>query len=107
MVGPWVMAATETARAAPPDEALPHWDPTDVFPSLQSRELTAAREGVGADLDRLVAMYDRFGVGECEPHPPTEEEVAALEAVLDATNAVERDLDVVRAFVASYLTTDS
>src|SRR5215216_3063550 len=88
-------------------ETLPHWDATDVFPSLQSRELAAAREGVSAELDRLVATYDRYGVGECEPHAPSPDEIEAVEAVIDATNAVERDLDVVRAFVASYLTTDS
>jgi hypothetical protein len=64
------MAAIESPPAnttAP----LPRWDATDVFPSLHSRELSAARERLGADLDRLVALYDQHGVGEAEPHAPS------------------------------------
>ncbi len=105
MVGPWVMTAIESSPDAA--SALPHWDPTDVFPSLRSRELTAARERLGAELDRLVASYDEHGVGECEPHAPSAEEVAALEAVLTATNALEQEHAVVDAFVASFVSTDS
>src|SRR5947209_3358714 len=105
MVGPWSMTATETA--AVPGPPLPRWDVSDVFPSLQSRELATARERLGAGLDRLVAIYDQHGVGECAPHPPSPEEIRAVDAVLEATNETERDLDVLRAFVASYVTTDS
>ena len=86
---------------------LPHWDTTDVYPSLRSRELTAARERLRADLDRLVATYDGQDVGECPSHVPRAGELAAAEAVIGATNAVERDFDVLRAYVASYVTTDS
>ncbi len=100
------MTATETP-AGPDAAPLPRWDVTDVFPSLQSRELTAARERLGADLDRLVARYDEHGVGETKPHPPSPDEVAALETVLDETNDVERQFEVLRAFVASYVTTNS
>ena len=50
---------------------LPRWDVTDVFPSLQSRELTAAREQLGADIVRLVNLYDEHGVGEVAPHSPS------------------------------------
>ena len=69
---------------------LPRWDPTALFPSLESREFAAAHEGLGADVARLVALYDEHGVGEVAAHAPTAEEVAAFEAVIDATNAVER-----------------
>src|SRR5215475_15655263 len=96
MVGPCAM-----------DASLPHWDATDVFPSLDSRQLAAAQEGLGADVDRLVAAYDEHGVGEGEPHPPSAAEVAAAETIIGATNAVERDFDVLRAYVASYVATDS
>ena len=100
------MAAIDTParRDAGP---LPRWDATDVFPSLQSRELTAARERLGADLVRLVARYDEHGVGTAEPHSPSSDEVAALEAVLDETNAVEHQFEMLRAFVASYVATNS
>ena len=46
---------------------LPHWDVSAVFPSLESRELAVAHEGVVADLARLVALYDRHDVRDGEP----------------------------------------
>ena len=45
-----------------PTGSLPRWDVTDVYPSLHSRELTAAREQLGADLVRLTHLYDDHGV---------------------------------------------
>jgi pepF/M3 family oligoendopeptidase len=108
MVGPYVVVTTPTTDTPIEDDAaLPRWDPTDVFPGLESRELASAREEVTAELVRLVAQYDEHGVGECEPHPPSVEEVDAFDAILDATNAVEKEHAVTSAFVASYLTTDS
>src|SRR5215218_6769012 len=104
MVGPWSMAATES----PPEPvAPPRWDVTDVFPSLQSRELTAARERLGADIVRLVKLYDEHGVGEVPPHAPSDDEVAAADAVLAETNAVERQYEQLRVYVNSLVTTDS
>ncbi len=88
-------------------DALPRWDATDLFPSLGSRQLAAAREGLGAELDRLVAAYDAHGVGAVDPHPPSPEDVAALEEVLTATNEVEQAHATLTAYVASYVTTDS
>jgi oligoendopeptidase F len=89
------------------NETLPHWDVTDVFPSLQSRELTAAREQLGADVVRLARLYDDHGVGEVAAHAPSPEEVAGAEAVIAETNAVERQYELLRAYVASFVTTDS
>jgi oligoendopeptidase F len=88
-------------------DTLPRWDVTDVYPSLRSREFTAAREGLQADVDRLVALYDRHGVGETEPHTPTPAEVTALEEVLAATNHASEANTLLQAYVASYLSTDS
>src|SRR5436189_3707238 len=102
MVGPWTMVAT----GSPPEPGtLPRWDVSDVFPSLQSRQLTAAREQLGADIVRLVNLYDEHGVGEVPPHAPRDEEVAAADAVVAATNAVERQYERLRAYVASFVTT--
>src|SRR3954452_4312432 len=78
-----------------------------MYPSLHSRELTAAREQLGADIVRLGRLYDEHAVGETAPHPPTPQEVTAVEAVLAETNAVERQYEELRAYVASFVTTDS
>ena len=55
----------DTSRTA--TDTLPHWDVSSVFPSLESRELAVAHEGVVADLARLVALYDRYDVRDGEP----------------------------------------
>ena len=97
-----------TIVESPPEPGpLPRWDVSDVYPSLHSRELTAAREQLAADLVRLVRLYDEHGVGATEPHPPAAAEVLAIEAVLAETNAVERHFERLRAYVAAFVTTDS
>src|SRR5215207_1217960 len=86
MVGPRAMAII--------DSSLPRWDVTDVYPSLQDRELASARERLGADLVRLVQLYDAHGVGEVAAHDPTAADVAAAEELITETNAVERQFEL-------------
>ena len=86
---------------------LPRWDATALFPSLESRQLAAAHEAVAADVARLVALHDRHGVDETEPHEPSAEEIQAFEEVLAATNAVAADLLRLQAYVLSFVSTDS
>lgn len=43
-------------------DVLPRWDLSDVFPSLDSREFSAATEAFGADIARLGALYERLDV---------------------------------------------
>lgn len=87
--------------------ALPRWDATVLYPSLGSRQFAAAHEALGADVARLVALYDRHGVGAGTAHAPSAAEVRAFDEVLAVTNAARRAMDELRAFVASYVTTDS
>jgi pepF/M3 family oligoendopeptidase len=91
----------------PETSTLPRWDPSALFPSLESRQLAAAHEAVGADVARLVALHDRHGVDETEPHEPSAEEVQAFEEVLAATNAVAADLLRLQVYVLSFVSTDS
>jgi len=86
---------------------LPRWDVSDVFPGLGSRELADAHERVGADLTRLVALYDENGVGDVAPHAPSAEEIAAFEAVLSETNDVTTRYITLRAYAFSHVATDS
>jgi pepF/M3 family oligoendopeptidase len=88
-------------------ETLPRWDVTDVFPSVPSRELAAAHEALGADVDRLVALYDEVGIRETEPRSPSPEDVAGLERAIDATNEVMTAHNLLSAYILSYIATDS
>ena len=75
---------TSSSRRVP----LPRWDMTAYFPSLQSREFAAAQERIGADVERMVALYDHHEVRGGAPLDLTDERVDAFVEVLDATNDV-------------------
>jgi pepF/M3 family oligoendopeptidase len=86
---------------------LPRWDVSDVFPSLQSRELTAAKESLTADVTRLVSLYDEAGIADIPVRAPTADDVAGLERAVEGTNAVLRDHTRLSAYALSFIATDS
>ena len=88
-------------------DLLPHWDVTDVFPAIGSREYAAAREELGADLARLTALYDEHDVRGGQDKQVDDAAVAAFEAVLDETNAVMERVRLLSGFLSSYVTTDA
>lgn len=88
-------------------EALPRWDLSGYFPSLQSREFAAAQERMGADVDRLVALYNHHSVRRGADESLTPERVGAFEEVMGATNGVLEQLRLLSAYVNSFVTTDA
>ncbi|HEY2813447.1 MAG TPA: M3 family oligoendopeptidase [Acidimicrobiales bacterium] len=86
---------------------LPKWDLTPFFPSLDSRQFAAAHEGIGAGIARLTAMYDEHDVRGGEPRIVDGATVAAFEAVLDETNALQDQLRLVGAYLNGFVTTDA
>lgn len=86
---------------------LPRWDVSGYFPSLESREFAAAREQLGADVDRLVALYDEHDVHGGERRPVDDAAVAAFEAVVEATNRVMETQRLLSAYVQAFVTTDA
>jgi oligoendopeptidase F len=91
--------------SAPTDE-LPRWDVSGYFPGLDSREFTAAEERAGADVERLVALYDRHGVRGGE-HRLDDRVVDAFDEVVRTTNDVRERLHLLEAYVHAHLSTDS
>lgn len=86
---------------------LPHWDLTDIFPSIGSREYAAAREQMGADLTRLTALYDTHDVRAGDGKVVDDATVEAFEEVLDATNAVMERTRLLGAYLNSFVSTDA
>ncbi len=96
--------------AAPPhpsSEGPPRWDLSPIFAGLDDRAFVAALEGIGAGIDRLVALYDHHDIRATAPRPPTPAEVDALEEVLEATNRLSADLRPVTAYLYALVSTDS
>ncbi|HEY2300876.1 MAG TPA: hypothetical protein VGH66_03235, partial [Acidimicrobiales bacterium] len=87
--------------------ALPRWDLSGLFPSLDSREFTASTEALGADLARLTALYDRHDVRAGAPSDPTPADVAAFDEVVHATNALLDQVRTLSAYVAALVSTDA
>jgi len=88
-------------------ETPPRWDLTTIFPALDDRSFTAALESVFANVDRLGALYDERGVREVERRTPSRDDVAGLNEVLAATNALHDELRPVNAYLNALVTTDS
>jgi len=88
-------------------ETPPRWDLNPIFPSLEDRTFSLAIEGIYADVDRLAALFDEHGIGEMDPRPVTDADVAALEAALTSINAVQRQLRPVSTYLYALVTTDS
>jgi pepF/M3 family oligoendopeptidase len=88
-------------------QQLPHWDVTDVFPSIGSREYASAREELGADLTRLTALYDEHDVRAGDDKLADDATVAAFESVIGETNAVMERVRLLNGYLSSHTTTDA
>ncbi len=95
------------ATSPPRSPALPRWDLTAYFPSLQSREFAAAQEYLGADVDRMTALYDRHDVRGGAAGNLTEPRLDAFVEVLEATNGVLERLRLLSAYVTAFVSTDA
>lgn len=84
---------------------LPHWDLSNVFPGLDSPELADAVAAVGAQIDALEqSLAAAAAAGEDAPAAAV---AAQLGAIVERTNAAVDLAETVRAYIASYVTTDS
>ena len=88
-------------------QQLPHWDVSDVFPAIGSREYAAAREAFAADLTRLTGLYDEHAVRGGDQLPADEEHATQVGDVLDATNALMEHVGRLRAYLTSFVSTNA
>ena len=85
----------------------PHWDVSELFPGIESREFQLASEQLTADLGRLLALYDQHDVHAGPSHEPSEREVASFDEVLAATNEFQEQIRPLTAFLYALVTTDA
>jgi len=88
-------------------EDVPRWDVTPFFPSLGSRELAAAHEALVADVARLRALYYERSIGGGPRRELTDADVAAVEAVLPATNELLDRVRLVGSYLYAHTSTDA
>ena len=88
-------------------DTLPRWDVSDLFPSLSSREFTAAMEGIDAEVSRAEALFDQYDIRAVSARAADARDAAAIDAALGALNRAMESLQVLAAFVYATVTTDS
>lgn len=86
---------------------LPHWDMTNIFPSLDSPEF---EQGFARVVERVNALAQLFDEHHVQRNPDATTDAAtvrAFDAVLNAYSATLDDVYMLAAYIQAFVTTDS
>jgi pepF/M3 family oligoendopeptidase len=86
--------------------AAPHWDLTNVYPSLESKEFKAAVEDYKKQVVELQDYVDEV-LGKATAKTPAKELSAIIGDVVDRMNSIQTLSATIVPFIYSYVTTDS
>lgn len=87
--------------------ALPHWDMTPLFPSLDSPEFTAGFQRAMADIADLAAFFDAQGIDKRETAAVSDADVQAAEAIAASFNRLYDDIRLLSTYLHAFVTTNS
>src|SRR3954454_6311811 len=87
--------------------ALPHWDMTVVYPSLESPEFATGFESVVRGIDELRQLFDAEGIGEQSPAALDAPTVAAFKRVVECLNEVLAARQTLTAYISGFVSTNS
>jgi pepF/M3 family oligoendopeptidase len=89
-------------------QSLPHWDLSNVYPSLESQEFKEAVRQVTGQLDELDAYLATHQIGGGAPGPGDAAQLATrMGACLDRMNAIRQLGATLRSYIQAFVTTDS
>lgn len=89
-------------------ESLPHWDLANVFPGLESQELSDAFLQATAQLDDLDEYLLQHGIARDGSNPQTPGALAkVISGYLDRMNVILRLVATLEAYIHSFVATDS
>ncbi len=89
-------------------EALPHWDLSNIFPSLESEEFKRAVGQIKAKLEDLDEYLATHEIARGGPAPSEPAELAGrIGGYLDRMNGIVRLGATLRAYTSSFVSTDS
>ena len=89
------------------DTALPRWDLTPFFPSLDSREFLGLNEEVAAEVGRLQRRFNELDIHAGEPIDVTDEVVAAADEVIGSFNRLLTRMRRIGSYLYGHTTTDA
>lgn len=88
-------------------QALPHWDVSQIFPSLDSKEFETAFASFSSRIAELRDLVDAHDVRGGERVEITDSVISIFNDVVSRLNALLEDLATIRAFVHSFVATDT
>jgi len=88
-------------------ESLPHWDLTEYFPGLDSEEFAQSRQAMKKAVADLQDLFDQSSVNGEGQTLVDEALLPVFERVLIYLNLVRDQVHEVRAYIHSFITTDS
>lgn len=87
---------------------LPHWDLSNVYPSLESKDFTEAVDQLKAQLDELDSYMSERSIHRAGPRPEDSAELAeTIGGYADRMNALLQLFGTLGAYVHSFVSTDS
>ncbi len=87
--------------------ALPHWDMSVVFPSLESPEFARGFQEVVNSITALGDLFDAHVIGQQPPQPLDDAQVATFEEVIARYNAVLDQVMTLGSYINAFVTTNS
>ncbi len=87
--------------------ALPRWDMSVVYPSLDSPEFATGFDAVIRQIDDLVLLFDAHGVEHRALAHLEEATVGAFEEVTNRFNGLLEQIGTLNAYITAFVTTDS
>ena len=99
--------STDTEPDTNPAEQLPRWSVADVHESLDARSFVDATERLGAEITRLVALFDEHEIRAIEPRPATDDDGRHADAAIRAFNEITTLVEELGATVYATVSTDS
>ena len=86
---------------------LPTWSVSDIHEGFDSRSYRDAKERIGAEVDRLVGLFDEHDIRATPHREATPADGLSADAVITGYNRVAAELATLEAFVHASVATDS
>lgn len=86
---------------------LPRWNVSDVHDGFESRSFQDAQERAGADVERLISLFDDHGIRAVPSQSATPDDGATADSVVSEFNRVSSEIDILGAYIYASVSTDS
>lgn len=90
-----------------PVDALPRWDLSAVYPSLDSDEFADGTKRTYAEVDAVVGLFDELGIHARQDPTVDDAKIQTFEAVLSRYNRILDETETLDSYLHGYVATDA